>query len=165
MKRMIIIIALSLVPLLGWAGDRGVQCSKLSSVISEFRACDGFEVVRVGRIGTSAMKAITRIALRDGDQEAKAFLDLAKDINKIAIVDYEDCCDSDRDAFNRKIGRLLKDDCLIMEAKDGGDVVKIYGVSDDRNAQISDFVLFAPSDCALVCIFGRIPIEAISGLQ
>lgn len=63
MKKIIVIIALTLASLFCSAGGRGVQSGKLASVISEYRGSDGFEVVRVGWLGTAAIKTNSRIAL------------------------------------------------------------------------------------------------------
>ena len=48
-----------------------------------------------------------------------------------------------------------------MEIKDGGDMCRIYGVVDDAADKLSNFVLYDPSDCTLICLFGTIPMSAV----
>ena len=138
-----------------------ISIGKLSSVISEFRGAEGFEVFSLGRVGTVAIKSIVRLeALQDGGDG-----DLARligGIKKIAIVDFKECKQADKARFERKMGRLLNDDCLIMEAGDGKDKMKIYGVLDEKAERFDNFVLYVPSDCALVCFFGSIPLSTVS---
>ena len=42
--------------------------------------------------------------------------------------------------------------------------MKIYGVFDEQSGTVQDFVLYAPSDCALICLFGSISMDAIAQL-
>ena len=145
---------------------KGVSLDKLASVISEFNGRDGFEVVKIGRIGTSAFKTLTKFAaLNEGDSEdAQAVIDLFGGIKKITIVDFDDCSKSDKDRFTRKVESLLQEDYLIMEMKDGGDQMKIYGVLDDKTDKINNFILYTPSECALICLFGTISLNSVSTL-
>ena len=57
----------------GYAGDRGgksVQKEKLLGLISEYRHSDGFDVVNVGALGTSLVRAAAKIAMKvEGDPE------------------------------------------------------------------------------------------------
>ena len=49
-----------------------------------------------------------------------------------------------------------------MEAKDGNDLMQIYGVVDEKTGTVRDFVMHNPSGSSLVCIFGSIPIEKLA---
>lgn len=141
-----------------------VALDRLSSVIAECSDMPGFDVVSVGRIGTSALKSVIRLGSwsEKGGEDARKVMNIIKDIKKIAVVDYDDCCDADKARFTRKIERLLKDDCLVMEARDGGDVMKIYGVLDEKTDRIDNFVMYAPADCSLICLFGSIPLSTVT---
>lgn len=142
----------------------GVSADKLTSLISEFSGKEGFDVVRIGRLGTSAIKSFLRLGtLLDGDDEdARALKDVIGGLRKLAIVDYGECSESDRQKFERKLGRLLRDEDMIMEAKDGGDAFKIYGVVDETTDKLRNFVLYDPSDCSLICLFGSISMSAVA---
>lgn len=145
-------------------GD-GVSLDKLTSVISEFSRREGFDVVKVGRIGTAALRSLVKIGMTgEDDTESKAAMEIFKGVKKIAIVDFGDCSGSDKEAFKRKVEKILKDDCLIMEAKDGSDLMRIYGVVDDQTDKLKNFVLYTPSDNALICIFGSISLNKVTSL-
>lgn len=170
----LLVILLALASFTCFAGSRraaapardAVRADRITSLISEYSAKDGFEVIRVGRLGTSIVKRLVKFGLTyDNDTEAKEFLKAVDGIRKLAIVEYDDCSQADKDSFNRKVQRLLKDDSLIMEAKDEGNAVKIYGVIDDKSDKIGNFVLYAPSESALICLFGTIPLSTISSIM
>lgn len=146
------------------AATDGIRAEKLTGLISEFSRKEGFDVVRIGRFGTSAIKSIIRLgALADGDSdEAKAFKDVIGGLRKLAIVDYGECSDSDRQRFERKLERLLRDEDLIMEVKDGGESYRIFGVLDEDSDKLRDFVLYDPSDCSLICLFGSMSLSALT---
>lgn len=133
----------------------------LTSLISEYRGREGFDVIKIGRLGTSAIKTIARLGALGDDEDAAMVRDVVGGLKKLAIVDYEDCSDADKQSFERKVNRLLKDDEVIMEFKDGGDICRVYGVMDEKSDKIRDFILYTPSDCALICLFGSISLNKV----
>ena len=170
MKRITAIIILLTAALLcsaanagtGAAGD-GIRADRLTGLISEFSGREGFEVVRIGRLGTSIMKRFIGLgAWAEGDSgEAREVRELLSGLKKLSIVEYGDCSEADREKFERRLGRVLADEDIIMEIKDGGDMCRIYGVVDDAADKLSNFVLYDPSDCTLICLFGTIPMSAV----
>ena len=40
--------------------------------------------------------------------------------------------------------------------------MQIYGVVDENNGTVRDFVLHNPTESSLICIFGSIPIEKLA---
>jgi hypothetical protein len=50
---------------------------------------------------------------------------------------------------------------MLMEVKDGSDIMRMYGVVDDRGDKVKDFVLFSPEDCTLICLFGSISLDSV----
>lgn len=163
MKKYIVILILALAPVICPAKNdkSGVTADKLTSIISEFSGTDGFEVINVGKLGTYALKKLIKLSA-DEDKEADEMLDIIKGINRVAIVDYEDCSASDKEKFIRKIDRILNNEDLIMEVKDDGDTMKMYGVTDDNSGNVSNFILHVPADGALICLFGTIPLKVIT---
>ena len=145
------------------SADDGIRADRLTDLISEFSGKDGFEVVRIGRLGTSLMKRFIGLGARvEGDSEdAGAVRELLSGLKRLSVVEYGDCCEADREKFEHKLGRLLRDEDIIMEIKDGGDTCRIYGVVDDAADKLSNFVLYDPSDCTLICLFGTIPMSAV----
>ena len=118
-------------------------------------------MVELGRIKTAALKGVIRIAAM-GDSDARDALALMKGIHRITILDYEDSSDADKASIEQRLERALSDSEMLMEASDGGDKMRIYGVMEERAEIVRDFVLYAPSDCALICIFGSISMDTIA---
>lgn len=143
--------------------EGGAQADRLISLIAEYRYKDGFDVVKIGRLGTSAIKSLAKIgAWAEGDgEDAKALKDVIGGLKKLAIVDYEDCSETDRHNFERKVGRILREEDTIMEFKDNGEICKIYGVMDESSDKLRNFILYNPSDCALICLFGSISLSKV----
>ena len=50
---------------------------------------------------------------------------------------------------------------MLMEVKDGSDIMRMYGVVDDRGDRVRNFVLFSPEDCTLICLFGTISLDSV----
>lgn len=161
-----LLLALPLVLASASARDKGVPMSQLSAAITELSVADGVDVVQVGRLGTSLLKTlITHQAAEDMDSdEYRALTGLIAGIKKITIVDYDGCSDSEKHRFNRKLQKLLLDN-VIMEVKDSGKNFKLCGAVDEKTDKISDFVMFAPDDCALICLFGTISTSSITALM
>ena len=131
-------------------------------LISEYKAYDGFEAVKVGRLGTGILKSlISSGAVEGSDPEIKEIKRLIKGIKKLAVVDYSDCEPQVRQGFTQKVGRLLNGAEMLMEVKDGSDIMRMYGVVDDRGDRVRNFVLFSPEDCTLICLFGTISLDSV----
>ena len=111
MKKYIIIVLLLVVPVLTGATGRkqAVSQEKLTSIINEYKACDGFEVTKIGKVGTSAIKNLIRLSAKaESSQDVKDALDIIKGIKKLAIVEYDNCSEDVRDRFNHKISKALE---------------------------------------------------------
>lgn len=169
MKKTITIIALAFAVTLAFAGKpqkEKVSLDKLAAVISESREMDGLEVFQVGRIGTAALKGLAglNIAAEGGDKDARAVKNLISGVKKMVILDYDECSESDKVKFSGRLDRVLTDDCLLMELKDDGQAMKIYSVCDEEKGKFDNFVMYAPADHALICLFGSIPMDALSSI-
>ena len=161
MKRFIILLAI-LVPIASQAASATDRLTKarITACISDFSSCEGVEVVRLGRFATGAVKGAARVAAL-GDPDVKEALGLMKGIKSISIFDYGSCSEADKEAIAARLDGILTDGEVLMEAKDGDDKVKIFGVIDDKGGTIHDIILYAPNDCALICIFGNIKNEKL----
>jgi len=165
MKKFIIAFLLLSLPLAvpAQTGEDTVPDKKLMALIREYGGKDGFEVIQVGSLGTSALKTVMKISAKaENDEDVMKALSLMKDIKKMAVVDYEDCTTYVRNSFNSRLEKLLSPAGLLMEIKDGKDTIRMYGIMNEGNNSINDFVMFAPSDCALICLFGSIPVDAVT---
>lgn len=161
MKKYLLILTL-LFPLAAFAAEpaKSVSRTEITSIISEFRHYDGVEVVRIGRIGTAAIKALIRTTARQ-DPEAREALDLVRGVRKLTVLQYEDCDPEVREQLSRRLRHALEGSDLLMEARDSGSSMRIYGVVDDVTGDVSDFVLHAPHDCALIFIAGKVSADTL----
>lgn len=165
MKQFIFIIVMALtLPLAGraYAQGKSVPGTQISLLISEYKMYDGFDAVKVGRLGTGLFKSlISSGAVENNDPEVQDFKRLIKGIKKLTVVDYSDCDPQVRQGFSSKMTRLLDGVDMLMEVKDGSDIMRMYGVVDDRGGKVKNFVLFSPEDCTLICLFGTISLDSV----
>ena len=126
----------------------------VQSLVSQYKGHDGFESVSVGPIGLFLIKTLSIFA--DIDSEDMEVLKSFNSIRKISVLDFEDA--PDKEKFAKKVTRALKNMDLILEAKDDGDRLSIYGV-DDGN-KVKDCILFDPEG-TLICIKGSLDLEKI----
>ena len=162
MKKTLLTLSLLVLTLLpAIAGS--ISKSQISSFISECSRYEGVEVVRLGRLATSALKATVRIA-EISDPDAREALQVFSGIKRVAILDYEDCNPAVRDKISHKLDRMLAGGDLLMEAKDDEDRLQIYGVVDDSSGSVRDFVMHAPNSYALICVFGSISMKKLAKL-
>ena len=159
MKRLLIILSIVLIPLSGTAG-KSVPRNRLLTALSEFRSTEGVELVQLGTLATSALRAVASLSSA-GDEDARQALALMKGVRRVTVFDYEDCDAAVKEKIGRRLNRILGDSEILFEAKDGEDVMKLYGVTDSKGENVRDFVLYTPGDCALICIFGKISMAAV----
>ncbi len=136
---------------------------QLSSLVSEFNAKDGFHVIRIGGLGTSIAKSIMKRAAKE-DEDVRIISNIAEGIDRLMVIEYGDASDSDKERFRAGLQKCLRNSELLLEAKDGGDRVTLYGVISDDTATIRDFIFNIPSDDALVCMFGSVSVDAVGKL-
>lgn len=164
MKRFLLIIAI-LIPLSIQARTpyKRVSPTHVASIIKACRHYKGAEVVSIGRLGTGVIKGAMRIAAMD-DSKTRETLKLIKGVHSVAFLDYGECSYSDKEEISRKVATILSGTDKILEANDNGEKVTIYGVANDDSGDIGDFILFAPSECTLICLLGTISMDAVSKL-
>ena len=124
---------------------------------------NNLDIVSIGSLGISVIKLGTRMSGEDAE-EMRMARSLFKGIKKLMIVSYDECPVELRERFNRKVARTLNGCELLIEAKDEGEKVSIYGTSSRDGSKISDIVLFAPDDGALMCFFGTIDAARLGEL-
>lgn len=165
MKKLILLLFL-LLPLPGaaLALDGRIPKARIASFITEYRHCEGVEVVRLGRIATAALKGAIRIAARK-DPDSRDILNLTKDIRGLYVFEYGDCAPALREKIGRRLDRLFNDSAMLMEASDGGQRMQIYGLYDELTESVRDFVMYNPADCTLICVFGSFSMEAVSRMM
>ena len=152
---------LMLLPLFGFARTAGapVPKTKLVSIINEYKNYEGVEVVMVGSLGTRALKSLS-----ENDPDMRDAMRIISGIRKMLVVDFEDCEPAVRERLARKLQGALDGADLLMEVKDGGTGLMMYGVVAEGSSTVRDFVLYSPEDCSLICLFGSLSMNAVSKL-
>ena len=155
-----ILITLMMLLSLGTAALAGEPHTKLRNLVSDYRETQGFDVVDIGTLGLSLLKAAARTAAETPeDREA---LKLFNGLKRLTIVDFSEAAPDVKDTFLRKANRILQGSEMLMEAKDGSETVRIYGTSSDDGKLLEDIALLAGD--ALIFIRGAIRAEQIGAL-
>lgn len=165
MRKMVVVMLLILASAAVFAksGENAVRQEKLLELISEYSEKKNFNVIRISSFGASAIKGVVRAASAfDGDKDLKDALEVIKGIRGGVIVKYGDCSEAVRRGFDKRLGELLENCDVLFEAKDGEDMIRMYGVIDENAEDVKDFILYIPSDAALVCLFGTIKLDAVA---
>lgn len=164
MKRFTIALLMLAICITGCAQTKktGCQNDRLMELVSEYSGKDGFEAIRIGSFGTSIMKGAVKVAAAaEDDCDARKAEKMMKGINKMAIVSYDSCNSRTRDSFNSRLEKILESSEMLMEMKDDSSSMKIYGSLAPNGNTIHDIIMYAPADCALICLFGSIPTDSI----
>lgn len=164
MKKLFLILGM-MVPMLASAATFGNRANdkRIGNFIADCRDYEGAEVVHLGSFATSIGKGILKVASID-DPDAREALGLIKDIKSLYVFNYEDCSKGVKEKVNSRLERMLEGSQVLLEAKDGEDNVIIYGVVDEKEGKIKDFILHTPSECAVICILGSISADALAKL-
>ena len=144
--------------------DGKVSKRKVSSVISHYKNKSGVEVVDLGWLGTSLLKSAVRLA--DGnDKETQQALMMMKGLRSISIMSYEDSEPSLKAKISSDLGKALKDAELLMEMKDEGEKVRIYGTLDQKSGKVSDLAVFAPDEGTFIFMSGSFNMDDIAKIM
>ena len=149
-------MVLSLLPA-AWAGN---PSGKIRTLMNEFRDEPGFEVVDMGPVALGLIRAAARGEVKN-DDDRKA-LQVFKDIKRLTILDFSDAEASRKEKFLRKAKRVLADEEMLLEAKDGGETIRVYGLSNAAGDILEDIVLLA--DDAIISVRGKIRADLIGEL-
>ena len=139
-----------------------VDSGAVAGVVSDYNLEQGFEVVSLGGLGLGLIRLIATAAV--GTEEEKAAIELMDNLKRVIVVVYDEAESSRKASFERKIGGILDNAEKIMEVKDEGDVVNIYGTSSDDGGKIDDLIIYNPGECALICLFGSISSQKVADL-
>ena len=140
-----------------WAGTP----EKIGDIVKQYSHREGFEVMNLGRFLVGTLRAAALLD-SDMDEEDRAALNAFSRVNRLVVVDFEDASEADKTSFRRKVERVLDKMELIMEAKDSGETIRIYGIQDDNN--LKDVILYS-SDGTLLSVSGSIDLEHIGELM
>ena len=140
-----------------WAGN---PSGKIRTLMNEFRDEPGFEVVDMGPVALGLIRAAARGEVKTED-DRKA-LQVFKDIKRLTILDFSDEEASRKEKFLRKAKRVLADEEMLLEAKDGGETIRVYGLSNAAGDILEDVILLAGD--ALISVRGKIRADLVGEL-
>ncbi len=145
----------------GAAAEKSADKDNIGKFISECRNYEGTEVVHLGSFATSAVKGFLKITSID-DPDAREAMKLMKGVRSLYVFRYEDCSKSNKSRIDKRLAELLKGSEMLMEASDGDEKVRMYGVIEGNGKTLKDFILHVPSDNAVICIMGSISTEVLT---
>lgn len=154
MKKILLTISLLLSATLLWAGK---PVNKVQALVKEYRQYDGFDNVTMGPLALSLLKTIA-LSDADLDREDREVLRSFSKIRRLTVLDFEDADAVVKERFVKKVQKALKGMELILEAKDDGDQLSIYGIDD--GSQISDCILWNPNS-TLICVKGSVTLDKL----
>lgn len=158
MKKGILTLLLALFAVCGaWAGTP----DKIGGIVKQYSGREGFEVMNLGRFLLGTFRAAALLD-SDLDEEDRAALNAFSGIKRLVIVDFEEASEADKTSFRRKVEKVLDKMELIMETKDSGETIRIYGIEEDNN--LKDVILYG-SDGTLLSVSGSIGLEHIGELM
>ena len=155
-----ILITLMMLLSLGTAALAGDPHTQLRNLVSEYKGTQGFDVVDFGGLGLGLLKAAAKTAAETPeDREA---LKLFDGLKRLTIVDFEEAAPEVKEKFLRKANRILNTGEMLLEAKDDGETVRVYGSSSKDGKTLQDIALLAGD--ALIFIRGSIRTDQIEAL-
>lgn len=141
-----------------WAGNPG---GRIRSLVTSFKGTEGFDVVDLGGPAMLLLKAAARAEV--DDPEDRAAMDLFRSLRRLTVVDFSEAAPEKREKFLRKLDRILAGEEVLMEAKDGGEKVAIYGLTSKDGSRIDDIIIRA--DDALISVRGSIRTDQVEALM
>lgn len=155
MKKALLTLILALATMAtAWAG----KPSQLVRLARQYKGVNGFEMVSLGPMGTALLKGAASIST---DKEDWAALRSFSGIRRFTLVDFEDIPAAKKADFAAKVERILKGMDLILEAKDDGEITRIYGIDDGK--RLKDCILYC-SDGTLLITQGSIRLDQLGQL-
>ena len=158
MKKLVILLLMLLS--LGTVALAGEPNRQLRNLVSDYRGTEGFDVVDIGGLGLSLLKAAARTGAET--PEDRAALKLFDGLKRLTVVDFSEAAPEVKDKFRRKVNRILAGQEMLLEAKDGDETVRIYGTSSDDGDLLEDIALIAGE--ALIFVRGSVRGDQIAAL-
>ena len=158
MKKILLTLLMVLSLSTAWAGN---PSGKLRSLVSSFKHEPGFEVVDLGGLGMGLLRMAA--SAEADDPEDRQALELLRSIKRLTVLDFSSASPEKKEKFLRKVNRILDGEEVLMEAKDGGETVRVYGVSSKDGSILEDIVLLTAE--ALISVRGTIRADQIGALM
>ena len=158
-----ILITLLMILSLGTGAQAGKprQNTQLRTLVASYRGTEGFEVADFGGAALSLMKAAARSAV-DTEEDRQA-LEVFKGLKRFTVVDFSDASEHAREAFLRKVNRILGHGDMLLEAKSDGETIRIFGGPTKDENILQDIAILTGD--VLVCIRGTIRTDQVEELM
>ncbi|MCQ2183040.1 MAG: DUF4252 domain-containing protein [Bacteroidales bacterium] len=161
MKKILMMFLALALGLGGAARAETNAAGKVISLANQYKGYEEFEVVRVGPLVMKFIKMASGKAIEDEQEGVLALMD---GIRKMVIVDYDGVEDRVREEFDQKVRKVLSRCEVLMEAKDGDELVRVFGKISADGDSVSDVVIYVPSDGALICITGTVDLDSVKDM-
>ncbi len=146
------------------AQTTGAKSRDIIDIVHSYSAMDGFEVISVGKFGLNIAKVFAKKSA-ETKEEKKEIAEFMDGLQQMVVVDFEDAADTPKAEFKSKVAAFLKKSEIIVEMKENGETMTIYGSSSNDGKAIDDLIMYVPEDCALICLWGRISANNISEMM
>ena len=138
----------------------GRNAPKVKTLVNEYRHQEGVEVVSLGPATMGILKAVARHC-GDLDDEDRMALKTVDGIKGLTIMDFEDADEAVKGEIARKLDKVLSKMDLLLEVKDDGDIVRIYGRDDGK--KLHDCIIYC-NDGTLICTRGAVDTDKMAEL-
>ena len=142
------------------AGQK-TQNPQLRNLVTSYKGTEGFEIVDMGGLALSLVRAAARSAVET--EEDRQAMNVFRGIKRLTVVDFSESSDHDRETFLRKVNKILAHDEMLMEAKDSGETIRIYGSSTKDENLLENIVILASE--ALIYVRGTIRVDQVGALM
>lgn len=143
------------------AANDGVDEADLARIIAKYENKEGFETMTFGNLSLGLVKLIANATASEEDKKA---LDVLDGIKRFVVIEYSGASSAMQTAFNKDLSALFKGVEKIIEVKESGDSVDIYGSLSKDGEKIENVVIHASDGCSLVCFFGSVRTKDIGEL-
>ena len=140
-----------------------LDSDSMTALVNKYQGNEGFTIVSFGNVAMGFIKILANATAQT--KEDKEALDILDGIHKFVVVEYADASDEKKAAFSKDMSVLLKEAEKIIEVKENGDNVDIYGTISKDGESIQDFIINAQNEHAVVCFFGSIKIKDLGGVM
>ncbi len=140
------------------------KSEEIIAMLHSYGDKDGFEMVTIGKFGINIAKIFAKRSA-ETKEEKQEILEFMDGLQQMVVLDFEDAASGMKAEFKAKISDFLKMSEKIVEIKDHGESMNIYGSSSNDGEAIDDLIIYAPDDCALICLFGTISARTIAEMM
>lgn len=159
MKKLLLTFIILLVPAVCAVSTAlaGNPTREMQALINEYRHHEGFDGISVGPLGVTLLRTVA-LSSSDLDAEDREVLRSFNRITRITILDFENAEADIKALFVQKAKQILSRMELILETKDDGERLSIYGI--DKGDEIRDCILW-DSDGTVICVRGSVTLDKL----